>query len=114
MIPSKLFIRDFNCELRLVIKELRRLRKTLKPNGGAVFFGPSGSIGKSWSSMSVLVDELKDSSSNNLKKSVVYFDATGKKAFVFGKNRNIMLKGRESPNDDAIPELMDKDTTMLQ
>jgi hypothetical protein len=112
MIPSKLLIRDFHCELRLVIKELRRLRKTLQPNGGAVFFGPSG-IGKSWSSMSVLVDELKDSSSNNLKKSVVYFDATGKKAFVFGKNRNVMLRGRETPNDDEIPELRDKDTVLI-
>jgi hypothetical protein len=111
-IPSKLLIRDFHCEIRLVIKELRRLRETLKPNGGAVFFGPSG-IGKSWSSMSVLVDELKDSSSNKKKKSVVYFDATGKKAFVFGKNRNIMLRGRESPNDDEIPELMDKDTLLI-
>lgn len=117
-IPSKLLVRDFHKELRLIIQELRKRREKetkVKKNGGAIFYGPSG-IGKSWSSMAILVDELKDAvgDDGSVKKSVVYFDATGQRAFVFGKNRNVRLNGlTNGPNERDVPELLERDTFFI-
>ena len=52
------------------------------------FFGPSGT-GKSWAAMATLKDELLDSFSlKDDKRTVVYFDAYGQRAFVFSERRD--------------------------
>lgn len=110
-IPSKLLLCDFHDELRLVIAELREQRHKIGiGNGGAIFFGPTG-IGKSWSSMSVLVGELKDSVMNG--KSVVYFDAVARRAFVFGETRNVQIESCDYPATKDIPELLKDETVLL-
>ena len=55
--PSKLLVRDFHKEINLILQLIRASRMD-RGFGGAIFFGPSG-IGKRWSLMSVLIDELK-------------------------------------------------------
>jgi hypothetical protein len=46
--------------------------------------------------MSVLVDELADAQESG--KTVVYFDAVGKRAFVFSKDRSMLIGSMISPN----------------
>ena len=116
-IPSKLLTRDFHKEIRLIVQYLRENRRkrpdkgaVFRPNKGAVFFGPSGT-GKSWASQAVLVDELKDAEVSG--KAVVYFDSVANKAFVFGKERNVLIESLTSPNVGDIPELMVRDTVLI-
>ena len=86
IIPSKLLIRDFHSKIRLIIAELRNQHKKWGNNGVAVFFGPSGT-GKSWSAMATLKDELLDSfSPAGNKRSVIYFDAFGNRAYVLASS----------------------------
>ncbi len=110
VIPSKLLIRSFHSEIKLIIKKLRTDRKEMRNNGGAIFFGPSGT-GKSWASGSVLVDELKDAEVSG--KALVYFDAVGMRAFVFSKNRSVLIEPLASPNVGDIPELRVRDTVLI-
>jgi hypothetical protein len=113
IIPSKLLIRDFHAEIKLILTELRERRKAFGNNGGAVFFGPSGT-GKSWASMATLVDELLDAfgTKESSHKAVVYFDAYGQRAFVFS-DRNVIIPSISSPNEIAIPELLKKSTVLI-
>lgn len=109
-IPSKLLVRSFHGELELIIKKLRDDRKMRRETGGAIFFGPSGT-GKSWASGAVLIDELKDAEVSG--KTVVYFDCTGKRAFVFSKQRSVLIQPISNPNVGDIPELMARDTVLI-
>ena len=93
-IPSKLLIRPFHGEIKLILEKLRNDRKKRRTTGGAIFFGPSGT-GKSWATQAVLVDELKEAQVSG--KTVVYFDTTSKKAFVFSKERSVLIKNLCSP-----------------
>jgi hypothetical protein len=113
IIPSKLLIRDFHSEIRLIIAELRNRRKKSRNNGGGVFFGPSGT-GKSWAAMSTLKDELLDSflPAGN-KRTVIYFDAYGQRAFVFSEHRSVKIESISSPNAIAIPELLQRSTVLI-
>lgn len=70
-IPSELLMRTFHNEVKLILKKLRNDRKVKRNNGGAIFFGTSGS-GKSWASEVVLVDELREA--EVCGKTVVYFE----------------------------------------
>mmetsp|Transcript_10110 Transcript_10110/g.13877 ORF Transcript_10110/g.13877 Transcript_10110/m.13877 type:complete len:528 (+) Transcript_10110:111-1694(+) len=109
-IPSKLLIRSFHNEVMLIIKKLRNDHKIRGTTGGAIFFGPSGS-GKSWAAEAVLVDELREAEESG--KTVVYFDTGGMRAFVFSKERNVLIRGIASPDEIDIPELMVRDTVLI-
>lgn len=109
-IPSKLLIRSFHGEVNMIIKKMMVDREARGNIGGAIFFGPSGT-GKSWASQAVLVDELRDAKVSG--KAVVYFDSAGKKAFVFSKERNVLIGKITSPNDVDIPELKVRDTVLI-
>lgn len=110
VIPSKLLIRSFHGEIKLIMKKLRKDREDLYNVGGAVFIGPSGT-GKSWASQAVLIDELRDAKVSG--KTVVYFDSMGKRAFVFSKTRNVEIESVSSPNVVGIPELMMRETVLI-
>ena len=75
-----------------------------------MFFGPSGT-GKSWAGQAVLVDELKDAEVSG--KAVVYFDSLGKRAFVFSKERSVLIERLTSPNVVDIPALKLRDTVLI-
>eukprot|EP00981_Chlorochromonas_danica_P010794 scaffold3413_cov189-Ochromonas_danica.AAC.1 len=109
-IPSKLLIRSFHNEVKLIIKKLRTDRKVKRTTGGAIFFGPSGT-GKSWAGEAVLVDELREAEVSG--KTVVYFDSAGKRAFVFSKERSVSVEPLTSPNVGDIPELKVRDTVLI-
>ncbi len=102
---SKLFVRDFHHELILILNYLRTNNER-----GAVFYGPSG-IGKSWASIYVLINEIKNSEKK--KNSVVYFKANTESAYVFSKNRCVYLESINKPNAIDIPELKDIDTVLI-
>jgi hypothetical protein len=108
--PSKLLVRAFHAELKLIIEKLRNDRQVIRNNGGAVFVGPSGT-GKSWSSQAVLVDELRDAEVSG--KAVVYFDSFGQRAFVFSKKRSIVIRAVSNINETLIPELMLPSTVLI-
>ena len=108
-IPSKLLIRSFHKEIKLILQKLRNDRK-VDCNGGAIFFGPSGT-GKSWAGQAVLVDELREAEVSG--KAVVYFDSTGKRAFVFSKRRTVLIESVTSPTVGDIPELKVRDTVLI-
>lgn len=113
IIPSKLLIRDFHSEIRLVIAELRNRRKKSGDNGGGVFFGPSGT-GKSWASMATLRDELLDSFlPDGDNRTVIYFDASGQRAFVFSQQRSVRIESIGSPNVIDMPELLQRNTVLI-
>jgi hypothetical protein len=109
-IPSKLLSRSFHSEVKLILEKLRNDRKALDDTGGAIFFGPSGTA-KSWASQAVLMDELIEAEESG--KAVVYFDAGGKRAFVFSKERSVSIKTDTGPNVVDIPELMLRDTVLI-
>jgi hypothetical protein len=109
-IPSKLMIRAFHSEVKLILKKLRSDRKTKRINGGAILFGPSGT-GKSWTGEAVLVDELREAQESG--KTIVYFDSVGKRAFVFSKQRSVLIQPINSPNVGDIPELMVRETVLI-
>jgi len=110
-IPSKLMVRPFHNEVKLILAKLRNDRKVKRTTGGAIFFGPSGT-GKSWACQAVLRDELRDADDVS-GKAVVFFDSAGKRAFVFSEKRNVMIRGIASPNENDIPELMVRDTVLI-
>ena len=110
VIPSKLLIRTFHSEVKLILQKLRSDRKATQQNGGAIFFGPSGT-GKSWTGQAVLVEELKDAEVSG--KVFVYFDSAGKRAFVFSKDRNVLISKLTTPNDSDILELKLRDTVLM-
>lgn len=109
-IPSKLFIRSFHSEVKLILEKMRTDCKVRRSNGGAIFFGPSGT-GKSWASMAVLVDELREA--EVLGKTVVYFDSVGKSAYVFSKERSVLIEPLSNPNVADIPELKARETVLI-
>jgi hypothetical protein len=109
-IPSKLLMRSFHGEVKLVLQKLRTVRKAFSNNGGAIFIGPIGT-GKSWASQAVLVDELREAEVTG--NSVVYFDSAGKRACVFSKERSVLIEGIGSPTQVVIPELLSRDTVMI-
>jgi hypothetical protein len=109
-IPSKLLMRSFHDEVKLVLQKLRTDRKAFSNNGGAIFFGPTGT-GKSWASQAVLVDELREAEVTG--NSVVYFDSAGKRACVFSKERSVLIEGIGSPTQVVIPELLSRDTVLI-
>jgi hypothetical protein len=110
-IPSKLMIRAFHGEVKLILKKLRSDGKAKGTNGGAILFGPSGT-GKSWAGEAVLVDELRDAQVSG--KTVVYYDSVEKRAFVFSKERTVLIQPIFSgPNVGDIPELMVRDTVLI-
>lgn len=109
-IPSKLLIRSFHSEVKLILKRLRKSRAAFGNNGGGIFFGPTGT-GKSWTSQAVLVDELREAEVSG--KSVVYFDAVGKRAIIFSVKRSVLIDNHSSPNAFDIPELMVRDTVLI-
>lgn len=106
---SKLLQRTFHAELKAILSYLKT-EIDAKYYKGALFLGPSG-IGKSWASMSVLIDELTEAKVTG--RSIVYFDATASSAFVFSDRRCVQIKNLDSgPNDVSIPEL-DDETALL-
>ena len=116
-IPSKLLKRKFHMEIGLIVKYLRENRRKrpdegaeFRPNKGAIFFGPSGT-GKSWAAMAVLVDELKLAEKTG--RTVVYFDAVSKYAFVFGKHRCVRIEALQGPNSTDIPELAEQENLLI-
>lgn len=109
-IPSKLLIRAFHSELKLILDKLRTDPKVKRTTGGAIFFGPSGT-GKSWAGETVLVNELREAEVSD--KTVVYVDSAGKRVFVFSKARSVVIRGIASPNEIDIPELMVRDTVLI-
>ena len=108
-IPSKLLVRDFHNEVRLILQHLRSNRKRI-PNRGTVFLGLSDT-GKSWTAMSVLVDELKRAETTG--HSVVFMDPFGARAFVFSKSRSVVIQDIYRPSVAAMPELEQEDTVLI-
>jgi hypothetical protein len=114
--PNKLLQREFHSEMILVIEEVRRKRKMnmVGSMNGVVFFGPSGT-GKSWSSMALLLFELKSSfgDANGSQKAVIYFDSVAQCCYIFTKERNVKIEAMVSPNVIAIPELKIHNTVLI-
>lgn len=108
-LPSTLLVRQFHRDMMQIIES-----DEIRVNG-YVFFGPPG-IGKSWSSMYMLWALLKQNVQRQIPeetKSIVYFDAMNKSAWIFGESRTCKIRDIDAPHADNIPELDNQNSILL-